>query len=253
MTIRLLEQKANCHRARILVIETGETHLCHHKTALGHHTEERRGGAVHNWFGIPQARGYRKVGLPEEKLPFESVQNLLCGKFAHDRSSSPAQFALALPLSGATILLQPPRRRWPLMPEGSRAIDWWMLVIELLVLIVIAGEALLALRNWCNKKNKVAKIFELMAKGQQLQASAPTQQEAQLVGEWVGLVGTWQTKTNDFLRTCSPQASAAFFANFDVPTVHFAHIATGAHDYYITILVRLKNLRNVMEKPDTYY
>jgi hypothetical protein len=139
------------------------------------------------------------------------------------------------------------------MSEGTRPIDWWMLAIELLVLIVIAGEALLTLWTWHNKKNKVAKIFKLMAKGQQLQESAPTQQEAQRVGEWARLVGTWLTETNDFLRTCSPQASAAFLLNFDFPTVHYAQIATGAHDSYVTILVRLKNLRNVMEKPDTYY
>ena len=139
------------------------------------------------------------------------------------------------------------------MSEGPREIDWWMLAIELLVLIVIAGEALLALRNWRNKKNKVAKIFLLMAKGQRLQESAPTQQEFTRVDEWAGQVRTWLIETNDFLKACSPQASAAFLLNFDAPTVHYAHIAQGAHDCYITILVRLKNLRNVMEKPDTYY
>ena len=34
------------------------------------------------------------------------------------------------------------------MSEATRPIDWWMLAIELLVLVVLAGEALLSLRSW---------------------------------------------------------------------------------------------------------
>jgi hypothetical protein len=135
----------------------------------------------------------------------------------------------------------------------THKIDWWMLAMELLVLVVIAGEALLSLRSWYDKRKKRGQILALISKGQGLEACPPGHTELARVNEWVRQVGTWITETDAFLKTCSPQASVEFQSNIGRPTVTYPAMAPGAEPWYKTILVRLNNLRNIMEKPDTYY
>ncbi len=139
------------------------------------------------------------------------------------------------------------------MSEDTRPIDLWMLAIELLVLVVIAGEAALSLRSWYDKRKKRGQILALMSKGQALERCPPGHIELHRVNEWVQQVDAWITQTDNFLKTCSPQASAEFQSNIGMPTVMYPAMAPGAEPWYKTILVRLANLRNIMEKPDTYY
>lgn len=139
------------------------------------------------------------------------------------------------------------------MSEATRPIDWWMRTIELLVLVVIAGEALLALRRWYDKRKKDAQILVLIARGQELEGCPPGHTELARVDGWVQLVETWIAQTDNFLKTCSPQASAEFLSNVGRLTVSYPMIAPGAEPWYKMLLLRLSNLKNIMEKPDTYY
>jgi len=138
------------------------------------------------------------------------------------------------------------------MSEAACPIDWLMLAIELLVLVVIAGEALLSWRSWRGKCKKRAQILALISKGQVLERCPPNFNEVARVNEWVQQVGSWAKETDNFLKTCSPQASAEFLSNLGVSPLSYPQMAPGAELWYKTILVRLSNLRNIMEKPDTY-
>ncbi len=71
------------------------------------------------------------------------------------------------------------------MSEAACPIDWLMLAIELLVLVVIAGEALLSWRSWRGKCKKRAQILALISKGQVLERCPPNLNEVARVNEWV--------------------------------------------------------------------
>jgi hypothetical protein len=60
-----------------------------------------------------------------------------------------------------------------LLGGDTRPIDLWMLLIELLILGLIAGEVGVLLFRYCKKKPILARLRNIMAAGFVLEASAP--------------------------------------------------------------------------------
>ena len=143
------------------------------------------------------------------------------------------------------------------MFSDARPIDVWMLVIELLVLLLIAGEVGVVLSRWLKRKGKLTQTFNLMSKGQQLENSVPPLGTADetAIRTWNESVKTWIGETNRFLVGCSQQASATFLheEGGTLSSMRYHDVAKDAHDWYKTLIARLNNLRSVMEKPDVYF
>src|SRR6267142_2717883 len=97
--------------------------------------------------------------------------------------------------------------------DKIRPFDWLMLLIEVLVLAVIAYEAIY--RPW--KVHRWLKaVFRCFSKGQALERSVPAsyvngvQVTEDVVNTWNNLVSDWINETWSVLHKYSPQATAAF-------------------------------------------
>ena len=103
--------------------------------------------------------------------------------------------------------------------EGTRPIDVWMLIIELLVLGLIAYEVV---SGWLRHREgerrriflgaRVSDLSRLMDKGQRIQSSVldPSITNFQILQPWLDSAEAWTTETNDYLGLYSPRGSAAF-------------------------------------------
>jgi hypothetical protein len=87
--------------------------------------------------------------------------------------------------------------------------------VEFLVLALIAYEV--GTNVWGKKKTsrRVASIFALMHKGEEILAHVPPSGNADTgpIPPWKQSVDAWVKETTEFLAACSPQASAVFLHN----------------------------------------
>jgi len=135
--------------------------------------------------------------------------------------------------------------------------DWVLLIVEFLVLAIIAYEAGKA--GWRSRRNrrKRAEIYALLGRGHSLSGNPPSTYEMDRVADWAHKVELWISDTRVYLgKQCSPQASLVFLSNtspFPEPFHMQIEIAPPARQTYSKLLVRLENLRHVLEESDTYY
>jgi hypothetical protein len=156
------------------------------------------------------------------------------------------------------------------MFEGTRPIDWLMLVIEALVLLLILYEVIVGdIRHRRERQSRLAiskrvsELSWLMDKGQRIQTCVPDPQITnwQLVKPWIDSVQAWKEETNTFLAARSPRASSAFMLITDAgnmdSVVHFSgrqFALTGeVREFYQRLVIQLANLRRIMEQPDAYF
>jgi hypothetical protein len=142
------------------------------------------------------------------------------------------------------------------MLEGTRPIDLWMLIIELLVLLLIAYEVVIGVWSKVRTSRRVTTIFQYMARGQDLQAHAPPAgTDVSIPAAWVASVQEWIQQTHDFLAQYSPQAAASFIHDSGGASVQYSGVSSysQARDWYRTLVSRINNLRRIMEKPDVYF
>jgi hypothetical protein len=129
-----------------------------------------------------------------------------------------------------------------------------MLIIEFLVLIIIGAEAVIAGKRFLFQRPKLAKVAKLLAKGLTLQQKAPVgQATGGVIGEWKKSVQEWDREAKKYLESCSPQAAAAFLQEVGGgPPITYNRVAMdAAHDFGI-LMMRLANLRTIMERPEVY-
>jgi hypothetical protein len=135
---------------------------------------------------------------------------------------------------------------------GAKPIDKTMLVVELLVLALIAGEVAHKVLRYFKVKHRVKRLQEKLAEGQQLQTEAvrsrgPSQ-------EWVKQVDNWIIRTGGQLKRYSPEALLSFQHDPGAMFNPFVadHFESTAKATYLQLQHRLNNLRRIIETPDVY-
>jgi hypothetical protein len=131
-------------------------------------------------------------------------------------------------------------------------IVWAMLVIEILVLSIIAYQAVRAATDRFRIGRRKEVLLKLMSQGQAIFQSAPHMSHPEMAEGWNEQVDAWRKEAESVLSGYSPQAVEAF--KFTGPEVtNYNHIAPGTRSHYGAMMARLENLRNIMENPDLYY
>ena len=149
--------------------------------------------------------------------------------------------------------------------EGTRAIDYVILGVDVLVLIAIV---LFEGPKWWHerKANKAArKLAPFMERGCQLQAtltSSMVDQPSEETMQWVRNIEQWSTETEQFLANLSFKASTAFTLVTHVSeTDRMARDRYGmpfrAHgpfgDTYQVLLAKPDNLQKILENPEAFF
>jgi hypothetical protein len=144
------------------------------------------------------------------------------------------------------------------MMEQTRPIDWVMLAIEAAVLLLIAYEIYVGVKERKKAKQRagivetrVTAIREMMSKGQNLLRSQPPFVPPQPLALWVNGVDNWTEQTKNLLRSYSAHAEMTFLQH---PTILVNSYGSNPKPHvYGSLEHRLNNLRNIMEKPDVYF
>jgi hypothetical protein len=154
-----------------------------------------------------------------------------------------------------------------MLVEPIRPFDWWMLGIEVAVLILIAIEVrVFAAPEWIHKrkaKKHLKAISPLLEDGHQLLASFPMAWNlpTEETFAWIERVKTWGRHTEERLATLSLLAAMIFsftsnagmsgrsVVGKDGRTIHLSG-ATG--DAYQIFQSKLRNLQQIMAKPEVY-
>ena len=134
-----------------------------------------------------------------------------------------------------------------------RPVDMMILLLEILVLLMIAGQVGARTLHKRTVNKRLMDLFYAMAEGQELQAIAPhrTDERSASSGKWRQSVQEWITQTSKMLERCSAQAAISFIHNPDLTLTHPNGIA--APSEYESLVVRLNNLRGIIEHPDAYF
>jgi hypothetical protein len=146
--------------------------------------------------------------------------------------------------------------------EGSRPIDWLILGVDGLVLFVIV---LFEAPEWWHKRSvakKTKSLIPLLEAGRHLQFSIPYQHQeiSPELSEWADTAKSWWEDAESVLANMSPKAAVAFshinFAPADRTAMDRSgrpyHVSGYIGDIYQTLQMKLNNLKNVIENPETY-
>jgi len=100
---------------------------------------------------------------------------------------------------------------------------------------------------------RLNELFYAIAEGQELQATARqiTDERSPDSGEWSRAVQEWIKVTRKTLEHCSAQAVISFMHDPDLTLTHLGSIA--APSEYESLVLRLNNLRCIMEHPEAYF
>jgi hypothetical protein len=141
--------------------------------------------------------------------------------------------------------------------DGARPIDRTILVVDLLVLLVIAAEAIRELRlaRKARKRQKiiderVQAVRKAISEGQRIHSSAVSIGHTGTAA-WAQLALKWTADTQTLMASFSAQAEAAFLDVSEASPMN-VHGSMGAAQEYSHLLARLKNLRGIMENPEVY-
>ncbi len=148
--------------------------------------------------------------------------------------------------------------------EGTRAIDWLILIVDFLILVSIVW---LELPDWLHHRRAVAMsraLTPFMDRGRQLQVSVPSQNShpSPELLKWAEEVKTWTEETEIFLARSSRKAAIAFThvinaynADRTVRRPDGTRFRLAGHygDIYQVLQVKLDNLEKIIEKPEAYF
>jgi len=136
--------------------------------------------------------------------------------------------------------------------HGSRFLDISMWIMEFLVVILIAYEVGTTVWHKRKMRRRLARLFALLASGQNLQKAAPFRHDDAYTKNWIVDVGKWIREATESLDGYSHQAATAF-SQVKKSHPHQPGINSVAGETYGDLLQYLENLRGIMEKPDVYY
>ena len=158
--------------------------------------------------------------------------------------------------AGILVCLDAVYRAWRMFTDGSRPIDWAILIVDFLVLAVIIW--LDAPERFHRKRvrKRLVLVQRIMLEGHALRSSVSTANESnQTASDWIQSVQAWIDTSYQSLADVSMQAALAFMHRNVVPDVSWGGITTrlDISRQFQELLVRLDNLRNIMEKADVYF
>ena len=137
------------------------------------------------------------------------------------------------------------------MNSETRPIDWWLLVIEVLVLALIAAEFFKSVwRKHTIHKRQIA-IRRLIARGQELLQETP--KGSADTPTWAAAGNAVIEDAKTFLNRYSPEALTVFLDNADRRSVEWRGVHSSFRVPYEELNHRIKNLRSIMEKADVYF
>ena len=136
---------------------------------------------------------------------------------------------------------------------NSRPVDLLIVAGEILVLLLIAYE--LASRTLYKRSlsKRLNELFYAIAEGQELQATARQirDEHSLYAEEWSEEVKEWIKVTRKTLERCSAQAVISFMHDPDLTLTHPGSIVPVSE--YQSLVLRLNNLRSIMEHPEAYF
>jgi hypothetical protein len=154
---------------------------------------------------------------------------------------------------GAFVMGEFLHRLWMMATDGARPIDWVVVLVDFLVLVAILW---FELPEWRHKRvvtRHKAKVIQFWSRGQQLQATAPSNQHPDNLPSWLVSVRNWNSEAQEFLQRCSPWALASFVHETSGALPPSAHVVVNqARESYRVLLVRLDNLKTIMDNPHEY-
>lgn len=143
-----------------------------------------------------------------------------------------------------------------MLSEGARLIDWAILIVDFLVLAVILW--LDAPERFHRRKvrKRLVVVQKMMLDGHSLRNSvADANKNDETASRWIQSVQTWIDTSYKTLADTSMQAALAFIHRNVIPDIYFGGV-TNRQDVsrqFQELLLRLENLRNIMEKADVYF
>jgi hypothetical protein len=124
--------------------------------------------------------------------------------------------------------------------------------IELLVFVIVGFEALSRLWRQRVVAKRAAATFYAFAEGQQLQKTVPPASEsAVVIAKWKNAQRMWVIYTKQLLQSYSASAEVCF--NHEPRAVIAPPCGISAPAEYEALVVRLNNLRNILENPGSYF
>ena|SRR5437868_1250173 len=172
-------------------------------------------------------------------------------------------------------------RIFRLLFGSPQPIEWWLLGADLAIVALIIWLDVPERLHKLKVQRCVADLGEFMDKGQKLMSTVPrpvsggagpsSRSTSNLpsysgnVSAWRTAVEEWITETNHFLTSKSPRAAAAFMlisVTGVVANPQIVYTESGEsfpisedtlRESYQRLVVRLDNLRSIMEKPEAYF
>jgi hypothetical protein len=134
------------------------------------------------------------------------------------------------------------------MLSGARPIDTTMLVIELLILAIIAGQAALHTYRYFKVRHRLKRVHKFIFQGHALQDNADKVPDV----KWIEQVNDWIVATSRYLQKCSSRALESFLHDDNKPNLGNHRMSHESHGPCEELQERLDNLRAIMETPDIY-
>jgi hypothetical protein len=152
--------------------------------------------------------------------------------------------------------------------EGSRPIDWLMLVIEGLVLLLILYETVSGgVRRRREKKMRSfldarsVELSKIKDGGERLKSIVPRVNftSTEVLRPWIESVEVWTKRTEEALSRYSNYASLEFMRTekavaLGLSAFDDAFSVDGRPlEQYESLVIRLKNLERILERPEAYF
>jgi hypothetical protein len=137
--------------------------------------------------------------------------------------------------------------------NDARPIDIAILAIGFLILLLLIGEQISRISHRRNVNKYAAKIFYALAEGQALRAVAPNlrdEEDPDTFSKWRRAVQLWTDVTRKTLEACSANAVISFMHNSELALPGSNN--KERRPEYESLIVRLNNLRCIMEHVDAY-
>ncbi len=154
--------------------------------------------------------------------------------------------------------------------EGTRPLDWIMLIVEILVLFIIAYDFIAErFRRWTDKKRRsfldalVLQLSPLLDEGNRIRLTIPDPLATTpfFISRWIDIASSWTEKTKTVIASYSSSASAAFMLISDSQWVDDA-VSYHGHNFFLSgptleaykaITLHLENLQRMMDRPEMYF
>jgi hypothetical protein len=161
----------------------------------------------------------------------------------------------AVRLCAAVVAMFDAVRRICRLVFGSpQPIEWWLLAADLAIVFLIIWLDVPEKFHKYRVRKRKEKVFECWATGQTLQTMAPVNHGPENTASWLVSFKEWNNKTHDLLQSYSPEAAVAFFhetGRVEMPEGAY-DVVNPARVQYRSLLIRLNNLKTIMENADGY-